>query len=97
MYLPPNACIFTYDSLSTYTNIGTEDCMDCLSEFLLNPTTLTAYPYLTPTAITEALSLVMLNNRMQFDNIVAKQHKGIAMGMSPALTIAYFYVSIFKE
>ena len=80
-----------------YANIETNDCINRLSEFLLDPTTLTAYPYLTPTAITEALSLVMLNNRMGFNNIVVEQHKGIAMGISLAPTTANLYVSIFEE
>ena len=97
MHLPPNACIFTYDAISMYTNIETEDCINRLSEYLLDPITLKAYPYLTPPAITEALSLVMLNNRMRFNNIVVKQHKGIAMGMSPAPTIANLYMSIFEK
>ncbi len=97
MYLPPNALIFTYDAVSMYTNIGTEDCINRLSAFLYNPTTLTSYPHLNPTAITEALSLVMLNNRMRFDSIIVEQQKGIAMGMSPAPTIANLYVSIFEE
>jgi hypothetical protein len=96
MHLPPNARIFTYDAISMYTNIDTEDCINRLSEFLLDPTTLAAYPYLTPIATTEALSLVMLNNRMRFNNIVVEQHKGIAMGMSPAPTIANLYVSLFE-
>jgi hypothetical protein len=39
----------------------------------------------------------MLNNRMRFNNIVVKQHKGIAMGMSPAPTIANLYMSIFEK
>ena len=80
-----------------YTNIDTDDCIARLSEYLLAPTTLAAYPYLTPIATTEALSLVMQNNRMRFNNIVVEQHKGIAMGMSPAPTIANLYVSIFEN
>jgi hypothetical protein len=97
MHLPPNACIFTYNAISMYTNIETEDCINRLSEYLLDPITLKAYPYLTPPAIKEALSLVMLNNRMRFNNFVVKQHKGIAMGMSPAPTIANLYMSIFEK
>jgi hypothetical protein len=96
MHLPPNARIFTYNAISMYTNIETRDCINQLSEFLLDPTTIAAYPYLTPIATTEALSLVMLNNRMQFDNTIVEQHKGIAMGMSPAPTIANLYVSLFE-
>jgi hypothetical protein len=99
IYLPPNASIFNYDAVSMYTNIKTEDCINQLSAFLHNPTTLTTYQHLNlnPTAITEALSLVMLNNRMRFDSIIVEQQKGIVMGMSPAPTIANLYISIFKE
>jgi hypothetical protein len=97
MHFPPNACIFTYNAISMYTNIETEDFINRLSEYLLDPITLKAYPYLTSPAITEALSLVMLNNHMRFKNIVVKQHKGIAMGMSPAPKIPNLYVSIFKK
>ena len=97
MHLPPNACIFTYDAISMYTNIETKDCINRISEFLLDPTTLAEYPYLNPPTIMEALSLVMLNNCMQFNDIVVEQHKGIAMGMSPAPTIANLYVSIFEN
>ena len=97
MNLPPNACIFTYDAISMYTNIETKDCINRISEFLLNPTPLAAYPYLNPPITLEALSLVMLNNCMRFNDIVVEQHKGIAMGMSPAPTIANLYVSIFEN
>ena len=74
MNLPPNACIFTYDAISMYTNIETKDCINRISEFLLNPTTLAAYPYLNPPITLEALSLVMLNNRMRFNDIIPEQH-----------------------
>ena len=97
MHLPPNACIFTYNAISMYTNIKTKDCINHISEFLLNPTTLAAYPYLNPPSIMEALSLVMLNNCMRFNDIFVEQHKGIAMGMSPAPRIANLYVSIFEN
>ena len=96
IHLPPNARIFTYDAVSMYTNIDTEDCINRLTTYLLDPTTTAAYPHLTPIATTEALSLVMLNNRMQFDKTIVIQKKGIAMGMSPAPTIANLYVSLFE-
>jgi hypothetical protein len=96
MNLPPNASIFTYDAISMYTNIETEDCIDRLSTYLLDPSTVATYPHLTPTAITEAISLVMDNNHMHFEEIFVKQHKCIAMGMSPVPTIANLYVSIFE-
>ena len=39
----------------------------------------------------------MFNNRMRFGDIIVKQLSGIAMGMSPAPTIANIYVAIYEE
>lgn len=50
-----------------------------------------------PTALIEAITLVMFNNRMRFGDIIVKQISGIAMGMSPAPTIANLYVAIYEE
>ena len=47
-------------------------------------------------ALIEALTLVMLNNRMRFGDIIVKQLSGIAMGMSPAPTIANLFVAIYE-
>jgi len=94
--LPPNARIFTYDAISMYTNINTEDCISRLSSFLLDPQTKITYPHLCPQALVEALTLVMNNNRMRFGELIVEQHKGIAMGMSPAPTIVNLYVAIFE-
>lgn len=97
MTLPPNARIFTYDAVSMYTNIDTECCLSRLSTYLHSPTTLATYPHISPSTLMEALTIVMNNNRMRFGDIIAKQHKGIAMGMSPAPTIANLFVAIFEQ
>ena len=39
----------------------------------------------------------MYSNRMRFRDIIVKQISGIAMGMSPAPTIANLYVAIYEE
>jgi len=39
----------------------------------------------------------MFNNHMRFGDIIVKQLSGIAMGMSPAPTIANLYVAIYEE
>ncbi len=44
--LPPNATIFTYDAVSMYTNIDTDDCIDRLTEYLLTPQTNIIFPHL---------------------------------------------------
>ncbi len=95
--LPNNACLFTYDVISMYTNIDTAHCMDRLTTFLINPTTITKYPDLKPQALIEALQLVMYNNRMKFGDLFVHQHKGIAMGMAPAPSIANLFVAIYEE
>jgi hypothetical protein len=38
----------------------------------------------------------MKNNRMKFGNLVFHQIRGVAMGMSPAPTIANLYVAIYE-
>lgn len=95
--LPPNASIFTYDAVSMYTHINTEDCIRRLAEFLALPETTSRYTHYGSTALIEALKISMCNNRMRFGDIIAKQLVGIAMGMSPAPTIANLYVSIYES
>jgi hypothetical protein len=95
--LPPNAFIFMHDSVSMYTNISTDYCIERLTSFLLNPHTGTLYPHLSPQALVEANSIVMKNNRMRFGDLIAHQHKGVAMGMAPAPTISNIYIAIFKN
>ena len=97
MHLPPNACLFTYDAISMYTNIDTTQCLHRLTSYLEDPTTSDSYPHISPTPLVEALHLVMKNNRMKFGDIFAHQHKGIAMGMSPAPTIANLFVGIYEQ
>jgi len=42
------------------------------------------------------MEIVMRNNRMRFGNLIFHQICGIAMGMSPAPTIANLYVAIYE-
>ena len=88
--------IFSFDAISMYTKINTEDCLARLSAFLLNPSTQERFPHYPAKALVEALALVMKNNRMKFGDLFVQQLIGIAMGMSPAPTIANLYVAIFE-
>ena len=94
--LPANACLFTYDAISMYTNIDTQQCIDRLTSFLLEKATLEKFPHLKPNALIEALDIVMNNNRMHFNDLIVHQHKGIAMGMAPAPSIANLFVAIYE-
>jgi len=71
--------------------------MDQLTIFLKSPTTITTYPHLKPQALIEVLQLVMYNNRMKFGDLFVHQHTGIAMGMTPAPSIANLFVAIYKD
>ena len=95
--LPPNACLFTYDAVSMYTNIDTNQCIQRLTAFLTHPDTTATFPHLSTEPLIEALQIVMYNNRMRFGDLYVHQHKGIAMGMSPAPSIANLFVAIYEE
>jgi hypothetical protein len=47
-------------------------------------------------AIVNVMEIFMKNNRMQFGNLIYHQIRRVAMGMSPAHTIANLYVAIYK-
>ncbi|KAL7548430.1 hypothetical protein ACHAWF_011720, partial [Thalassiosira exigua] len=61
--VPPNASLFTYDAVSMYTNIDTDDCLERLSTYLRSDSCKQEYPHLRVEALIEALALVMRNNR----------------------------------
>ena len=94
--LPANASLFTYDAVAMYPSIITSDCLACLSGYLAKVEVSGKYGF-SSTALLEAIELIMFNNRMQFGDIIVKQISGIAMGMSPAPTIANLYVAIYEE
>jgi len=88
--------VFSFDAISMYTNINTDECLARLTEFLTRPSTETRFPHYPAKALVEALALVMKNNRMRFGDIIVQQLKGIAMGMSPAPAIANLFVAIYE-
>jgi hypothetical protein len=94
--LPANACLFTYDAVSMYTNIDTQQCIDRLTSFLTDEATLERFPHIKANALIEAIDIIMNNNRMRFDDLIMHQHKGIALGMAPAPSIANFFVAIYE-
>ena len=96
MEMPPNASLFTYDAIAMYPSINTAQCIARLSDYLSSPDISSKYGF-SPKALLEALALVMLNNRMRFGDIIVKQLSGIAMGMSPAPTIANLFVAIYEN
>ena len=71
------------------TNIDINHCIDRISLFL--PTIFEDEHECK--GIIEALDIVMHNNRMRFGDLIFHQIRGVAMGMSPAPTIANLYVA----
>ena len=95
MELPPNASLFTYNAVAMYPSINTAQCISCLFEYLSSPEITSKYGF-NSKALIEALTLVMLNNRMRFGDIIIKQLSGIAMGMSSAPRIANLFMAIYE-
>jgi hypothetical protein len=94
--LPPNALIFTYNVVSMYTNVNTEESISPIKEYLLQPATQQRFNSKNPQTIVEAMSLVLQNNRMHFGDLVVHKITGIPMGMSPVPTIVNLFVAIFE-
>ncbi len=72
-----------------YTNIDINDSISRISNYLEE-----LWDKWECKAIVEAMELVMKNNPMQFGDLIYHQIRGVAMGMSPAPTIANLYVSV---
>lgn len=94
--LPANASLFSYDAVSMYTNINTADCIERLSSYLLAQEQDGSIRKHLAQALIDAITIVMYNNRMRFGDILVRQLVGIAMGMSPAPSIANLYVAIHE-
>ena len=74
-----------------YTNIDINDSIKRISTFLAE-----TWDNYDCKAVKEAMENVMKNNRMRFGDLIYHQIHGIAMGMSPAPTIANLYVMIYE-
>ena len=90
--LPANASIITFDAVAMYTNIDIDDCIARIMGFLS-----TIWDKYECKAVEEAMNIVMRNNRMQFGDLIVRQIRGVAMGMSPAPTIANLFVAIYEN
>jgi hypothetical protein len=74
-----------------YTNIDIDDSIERISTFLAN-----TWNKHKCKAVKSAMEIVMKNNRMRFGDLIYHQTRGVAMGMSPAPTIANLYVAIYE-
>jgi len=94
--LPANASLFTHDAVAMYSSNNTTDCLARLSGYLSKEEVSSRYGF-SSAALLGAIELVMFNNHMRFGDIIVKQLSGIAMGMSPAPTIANLYVQFMRR
>ncbi len=95
MELLPNTSLFTYNAVAIYPSIDTAQCISRLLEYLSSPEISNRYGF-SSKVLLKALTLVMHNKCMWFGDIIVKQLSGIAIGMSPAPTIANLFVAIYK-
>ena len=79
-----------------YPSIDTTQCLERLLGYLSSPE-IASYYGINPAALLEAITIVMCNNRIRFGNVLVKQISGIAMGMSPAPTLANLFVAIYEK
>ena len=95
--LPPGASLYTYDAIGMYPNIEPEECITTLAAFLRRASTQEKFPHYRPEPLIQAIEIVMRNNRFWFGDVLVKQIRGIAMGMSPAPPLANIFVAIHEE
>ena len=94
--LPPNACLFTADAVSMYTNILTHTALNLIGKHLTQYQRKSngTYPV---DAVREALCLVMTMNIFTFGDLTLKQLNGTVMGTPPAPPYATIYYGIHGE
>ena len=95
--LPPGASLYTYDAIGMYPNIEPDECITTLAAFLRRASTQEKFPHYRPEPLIQAIEIVMRNNRFWFGDVLVKQIRGIAMGMSPAPPLANIFVAIHEE
>jgi hypothetical protein len=74
-----------------YINIDIDHSIEHISTFLAN-----IWDKHECKVVKKAMEIVMKNNRMKFSDLIYHQIRSVAMGMSPAPTIANLYVAIYK-
>ena len=93
LVLPESAKLFSCDFESLYTNIDHNQCIDIMSEYLLDKLNTS---HLNIIAFRKFLSFVLDNNYFKFELDFFKQIKGIAMGSVAGPSIANVFVMIYE-
>jgi hypothetical protein len=74
-----------------YTHIGINNSIDRITKFLSE-----IWDKYDCKAVEEAMNIIMQYNHMQFGDLIFRQTCGVAMGMSPAPTIANLYIVAYE-
>ena len=80
--LPRNACLFTADAVSMYTNIPTHTALNLIGKYLNQYQRKHSNEY-PKDAVRAGLHLVMTMNIFTFGDLTLKQLNGTAMGTPP--------------
>ena len=96
LHLPPNACLFTADAMSMYTNIPIYMALNLISKYLAQHQQKCNgdYPH---DSVRAGLHLIMTLNIFMFRDLTFKQLNGTAMGTPPAPPYATIYYGIHEE
>ena len=96
LHLPPNACLFTADTMSMYTNIPTYTALNLIGKYLTQHQQKCNgdYPH---DAVRVGLCLIMTLNIFTIGDLTFKQLNGTAMGTPLAPPYATIYYGIHEE
>ena len=94
--LPTNACLFTADAVSMYTNIPTHTALNLIGKHLAQYQRKHNKEY-PQDAVRAGLRLIMTINIFTFGDLTLKQLNGTAMGTPPAPPYATIYYGIHEE
>ena len=94
--LPTNACLFTADAMSMYTNIPTHMALNLIGKHLAQYQRKHNNEYPQDT-VRAGLRLIMTMNNFTFGDLTLKQLNGTAMGTPPAPPYATIYYGIHEE
>ena len=94
--LPTNACLFTADAVSMYTNIPTLAVLNLIGKHLAQYQRKHNNEY-SQNAVRAGLCLIMTMNIFMFRDLTLKQLNGTAMGTAPAPHYATIYYGIHEE
>ena len=96
LHLPTNACLFTADAVSMYTNIPTHTALKLMGRYLTQYQRKNNNEY-PQDAVRPGLCIFMTMNIFTFGDLTLKQLNGTTMDTPPAPPYATIYCGIHEE